>query len=123
MLRRIVLVMVDAKHDGDVFVLCRSRDDDLLHGSAQMLFGIVRVGEMACGFHDDLHAQRLPVQQRRIFLREDFDLLAVDDDGVSFRMDTRLEIAEDRVVLEQVSQSLRAGQIIYGDDFDIRIVE
>ncbi len=35
----------------------------------------------------------------------------------------RLKIAEDRVVLEKMGQSLRAGQIIYGDDFDIWIIQ
>ncbi len=120
---RIVLVLVDAEHDGDVFILRRSRDDDLLDGAAQMLFGIVRVGETAGRFHHNLNAQRLPVQQRRVLLREDLYLLAVDDNGVAFGLNVGFKIAEDRVVLEKVGQSLRAGEIVYGDDIDVRIVK
>ena len=34
-----------------------------------------------------------------------------------------LQIAEDRVVLEQVSQSCRAGQVVDGNKFDLGIAE
>ena len=39
----VVLVVVDAEHDGDVFVLGRRRDDDLLHAPRSVLLGILRL--------------------------------------------------------------------------------
>ena len=36
------LSSIHAQHERDVFILRRSRDDDLLHRPAQMLLGIVR---------------------------------------------------------------------------------
>jgi len=32
----IVLLIVHAEHDGEVFILCGGGDDDFLHGAAQM---------------------------------------------------------------------------------------
>ena len=69
-LRRIVLVLVDAQHDGDVFVGRRRRDDDLLHRPAQVLLGQFGLGELAGGLDDHLRADRCPIQLGRIFLGE-----------------------------------------------------
>jgi hypothetical protein len=51
-----VLVVVDAEDDGEVLVLGRGRDDDLLDGGAEVRLGLLRVGEEAGGFDDDLRA-------------------------------------------------------------------
>ena len=61
-LAAIVLVLIDAQHDGDVFVGGRSGDDDLLDGRAQVSLGLGAVGEVAGGLDDDLRADRSPVQ-------------------------------------------------------------
>ncbi len=59
-LGRIVLVLVDAEHEGDVFVGGRSGDDDLLHGRAEVGLGLGAVGEVAGGLDDDLRADCQP---------------------------------------------------------------
>src|SRR5208283_1872704 len=41
----------------------------------------------------------------------------------AFSPNIRTKIAENRVVLEKVGQGGRAGEIVYGDDIDVRIVE
>ena len=61
-LGRIVHVVVHAQHDGDVFVLRRRGDDDLFHRAAQVLAGVLGVGEPAGGFDHDLRAHRIPVE-------------------------------------------------------------
>jgi hypothetical protein len=43
---------------------------------------LVRVGEEAGGFDDDLRADGSPVELGRVALGEDLDLLAVDGDEV-----------------------------------------
>ena len=51
--RRVVLVVVDAEDEGDVLVGGRGRDDDLLDGGAEVGLGLFGVGEEAGGFDDD----------------------------------------------------------------------
>ncbi len=74
----IVRTFVHAEHDGDVFVLGGSRDDDLLHCAAQVFRGILGVGETAGGFHHHLRADAGPIDRGRIFDRENLNALAVD---------------------------------------------
>ncbi len=57
----IVSFAVDAKHDRDVFVLGRRRDDDLLGASlVDVDLRLVGVGEEARRFDDDVDPQVLP---------------------------------------------------------------
>src|SRR5208337_3865436 len=122
-LGRIVLVLVHAQHDGDVFVGGRSRDDDLLHGRAQVCLGFGRVGKVAGRLDDHLCAYIGPGQLGGVALGPHLDLLAVDRDKVLARLDLIGQIAQDRVVLEQVSQRRRAGQIVDGDKLDIFVAK
>ena len=82
-LGRVVLVLVDAQHDGDVFILRRGGDDDLLHRRAQVRLGLGRVGKVPGRFHHNLRAHVGPGQLGRILLREHLDLLAVHGDESS----------------------------------------
>jgi hypothetical protein len=82
-LRRVVLVVVDAEDEGDVFVGGRGGDDDLLDGVAEVGLGLGGVGEEAGGLDDDLRADGGPVELGGVALGEDLDLLAVDGDEVS----------------------------------------
>ena len=119
----IVLVLVHAHHDGDVFVGCGSRNDDLLHRSAQMLLGQFGFGELSGGFDDHLRANRLPIQLGGIFLGENLDVLAIDGDGIVRSRKSDSEVTEDGVVLQQMGQSLGIGEIVDGDELQARIVE
>ncbi len=49
--------------------------------------------------------------------------LAVDGDEVGSVGDLVLEVAEDGVVLEQVGEGGRGGEVVYGDEFDVRVAE
>ena len=63
----------------------------------------------------------LPRQLRRIFDREDLELVLIDFDAVTGRGDVRLQVAENRVVFEQMGERRRTGQIVDGDDIDAGI--
>ena len=89
----------------------------------QVRLGLGGVGEVAGGFDDDLGADGGPVELGGIALGEDLDLLAVDGDEVVACGDVVVQVAEDGVVLEQVSQGRRAGQVVDGDKFDFGIAE
>ena len=79
--RRVVVLVVDAHHDGDVLVLGRRRDDDLLGAAVDVRPGLGRVGEQAGRLDDDVDAEVAPRQRRRVALGEDPHGLAVDDDA------------------------------------------
>ena len=49
--------------------------------------------------------------------------LAVDGDEVGAVGDLVLEVAEDGVVLEQVGQGGGGGEVVDGDEFDVRVAE
>ncbi len=89
-LRRVVLVLVDAEDDGDVLVAGRGGDDDLLDGAAEVGLGLGGVGEEAGGFDDDLGAYAGPVELGGVALGEDLDLFAVDGDEVVAVLDVVL---------------------------------
>ena len=92
MLRGIVLVVVDAEHDGDVFAVGGSGDDDFFHRPAQMLLCVFGLGEPAGRFNDDLRAHDLPRNRSRIFFLEYLELLAIHGDGVGFGRDSCLRL-------------------------------
>jgi hypothetical protein len=116
-----VLVVVHAEHDGDVLVGRGRGDNDLLDRRAKVGLGLLGVGEEASGFHDDLSADRSPVELRGVALGEDLDLLAVDNDGVFGGRDFILQVAEDRIVLEEMRQGSGGREVVDGDEFDVRI--
>src|SRR5208283_2380438 len=122
-LGRIVLVLVHAQHQSDVFVGGGRRDDDLLHGRAQVRLGFGRVGKVAGRLHNHLCADVGPGQLGGIALRPHFDLFAVDGDEIVARLDLIGQVAQDRVVLEQVSQRRRAGQVVDGDKIELFVAE
>ena len=66
---------------------------------------------------------RSPVQLGGVALRPHLDLLAVDGDEVFAGGDLVLQVAQDRVVLEQVRQRRRAGQVVYGNKINLRIAK
>ena len=83
----------------------------------------VGVGEAAGGLNHDLRADGRPVQLGGIPLGEDLDLLAVDGDEVFASYDFVLQVAQDRVVLEQVGECRRAGQVVDGNKFNLGVAK
>ena len=122
-LGRVIHLLIHAQHDGDVFTLGRSGNDDLLHRAFQVFLGILGFGEQARGLNNHLYAERGPVDFGRIFHFEDADRFAIDADGVVPEANLGFEDAENRVVLQQMSESLGVGNIVNSDDFDPRIIQ
>ena len=74
--------------------------------AVEVLGGAVAVGEEAGRLEHDVDAEVLPRQLRRVLQREHLELVAVDRDAVALGRDVGLEVAENRVVLEQVRERL-----------------
>ena len=84
-----------------------------------MLGGIVALGELAGRLEHDVDAEILPRQLRRILLREHLELIAADLDGVAGGADRHGEVAEHRVVFQQVRERRRVGDVVDRDDVDV----
>ena len=123
MLGRIVGRIVHAQHDGDVLVLGRRGDDYLFYRTAEVLGGVLGVGESAGGFHHHLRAHAGPIELGRVLDGEDLDFLTVHRDGIGIGGDFGAERSEHRVVLEQVRQRFRIGQIVDRDEFHVTPVQ
>ena len=121
--RCVVLIVVDAEDDSDVFVARRSGDDDLLDGAAEVGLRFFCIGEEAGGFDDDLGADGSPVELGWVALCEDLDLLAVYGDKVRAVGDLLLEVTEDGVIFEEVGQGGGGGEVVDGDEFDVWVAE
>src|SRR5580658_3129996 len=121
MLGGVVLLFVHAEHNCEVFVLGGGGDDDFLHAAAQMFPGIGGVGKPPRRFDDDLSSDRVPGQGSGIFLFKNLDGLAVDRNTVGAGGDLVRKVAEDRIVLEQVGQSLGIGEIVHRDEVEVLV--
>jgi hypothetical protein len=117
---RVVHVVVHAEHDGHVRLGGRRGDDHLLRARREVLRRVVALGEEAGGLDHHVGAQVAPWQRRRIALREHLQLVAVHDQAVVREVHLALERAEDRVVLEQVGERLRVGDVVHTDPVDVR---
>src|SRR5262249_15040457 len=74
------------------------------------------VGEAAGRFDDDLGADLLPRYLCRVFFSKDTKLVVVHRYRRLGARHLVREIAEDRVILQEVSKRVRVGQIIYGNE-------
>ncbi len=81
------------------------------------------VGEETGRLEHDVDAQILPGQLGRVAQRQHFELVAVHGDAVGFGLDLRVQVAQHRVVLQQVGERVRAGQIVDCDEIDVLIAE
>ena len=77
------------------------------------------LGEDAGGLEDDVDAEVLPRQVRRILLGEDLDLAAIDDDRPVAGLDLAVVPPVRRVVLEQQGVHLGVDQVVHRHDFDV----
>src|SRR5215211_6795500 len=116
---RVVRLVVDPHHDGDVLVLGRGRDDDLPGPALEVQGGVVALGEAAGGLDDHVDAEVAPGQLGRVLLGAGQDPLAADGDRLVVVAQLAVEAAEGRVVLEQVGQGPVVGEVVDGDDLDV----
>ena len=117
-------LLVDRVDDGLQVVAGRSRDNDLLSASSDVSHALLFAGVEAGALQNNVNADLAPRAILSILNGVDFDLLAIDDDGILSSFDGVLvltDLAQERalsgVVLEQVSQHLGAGQVIDGNNF------
>ena len=122
----VVLVVIDALHEGAVLTLGGSRDDDLLGTGGDVTLGLLRVGEQTGRLDDDIDAEVLPRQTFRAARAHHLDLVAVDHDDVVVLELRRgllgrngaVETTLRGVVLEQVGKVVGRHDVADGNDVE-----
>ena len=121
--RRIVLVGVDAQDQREVGFLGRRRDDDLLGARVEVELRLLAVGEQARGLEHDVDAEVLPRQLAGVADRQHLEAVAADGDGVARGLHVLRQVAENRVVLEQVRQGLRVREVVDRHEIEFLLAE
>src|SRR4029077_19450050 len=119
----VVGLIVHAEDEGGIGAVGGSGDDNFFHGRAQMLLGIGAFGEEAGGFDDDVRADGGPIDFGGILHFENFEAAAIDGDGVFSIRDVVRQIAEDGVVLQEVRERLRVGDVVDGNELNVLVVD
>ena len=122
-----VAVLVHAHHDGQVLALRRGGDDHLAGAGGEVLSGVLAGGEDAGGLDDDADSQPIPAEGGGVAFAEDPDppfrtARRGGHDLVPFDRDRALEGTGHRVVFQEVGQGGGIGQVVDGDDLDVRVV-
>ena len=116
-------LVVDA-HDEHRRVLAGSGDDDLLGAAVEVRGSALGGGEDAGRLGNVLGAAVRPVDVGRILLREDRDLVAVDDELAVLRADLARKAAVNRIVLQHVDHVIEIDEgIVDADDLNVLVFE
>ena len=99
----VIGLLIDAKHQRMVRIGGRRGDDHLPDRSSDVLARLRPGSEQPRGLHNDLRAHRSPIELRRVLDLEYAEALSVHRDAVVGVLDAIRQIAEDRIVLQQVS--------------------
>ena len=116
----VVGVVVHADYERDVRALRGRRDDHLLGSAFEVLGRALAVGEEAGGLDHHVGAELAPGQVGGVALGEHLDTVAVDDDRVALGFDLPLVAAVGGVVVQEVGQRLRVGDVVDRDPLDVR---
>jgi hypothetical protein len=84
---------------------------------------LLRVREEAGRFDHDINAKRRPINLTGIPLFEYFDRLAIDADAVFGRLYVGFQVAQNRVILQKVRESLRIRNVVHGYKFKVLIAD
>ena len=114
-------LLVDADAERDIGILRRSGDDHVLDALFQMPRRFVFARKAARRLHHDLHAEVAPRNVGGIGRGENAQRFAVDGDAIVRMADRVRDRVMHRVVLQQIRQRGRIGEIVDGDEFDAGI--
>jgi hypothetical protein len=114
-----MILVIHAHQQRDIGLLRWRRDDDAFRAGREMFCCCIALGEETGGFEYDFNAEIFPGQLRRILRRQNLELLTGDRDAVAAGLHVGLEVAEHRVVLEQVGEGGGIREVVDRDEIDI----
>jgi hypothetical protein len=115
---RVVRPVVHAEHDCRVDLLARRRDQHLAGARLEVHRRVVPRAEPPGRLHHQVHPEVGPRQERGIALAEHLDVVAADGEATGVDVHGRAQLAERRVVLQQVRQRGRVEQVVDRDEAD-----
>ena len=120
--QRLVVDVVDNRRQ---VVAGRSGDDDLLGASVDVSLGLGLRGVEAGALEDDVDIKVAPRQVVGVGLLVDGNLVTIDGNGVLAGDDLVVAsiVALRGVILQQVSEHLRRGEVVDGDDLGALVTE
>ena len=116
-----VALVVDAHNEHRGVVLGRRRHDHALGAGLDVPFRLGLLEEEARGFANVFRADIAPLERRRVLLRGQADVLAIDHQRVISGLHRAFERPVDAVVLQHVRQLLGIKQIVDAHHFNLRV--
>src|SRR5262249_11894059 len=97
--------------------------DHLLRAGLEVLGRLIAIGEEAAALEDEIHAELLPRKTGRVPLGENAHRRSLDHDRVALGAYVSRKRPVHRIVLQQVSEGLRIGDVVDGDELERGLVE
>ena len=113
------LVVIDAVDDGEVGILARRGNEHALGTGRQMCRGLLLRGEDAGAFHQNLDAEILVRQLRRVPLGGHLDRASADVDGIAVDLHLAGKAPVDGIVAQQMRVRLHGAEIVDRHDLDV----
>ncbi len=117
----IVHAVVNAQHNCEVFIFCRSRDDHFLNAVTFVGNRFGGIGKEACALDNNLNTLAAPLNRGRILFSKNLDSVPIDKEVVSFVADVAFERAIVGVELQQMGICFGIGEIVQGNDLNIPV--
>ena len=118
----IVHIIIDTKHDGQVFAYSRSRDKDLFGPVIQMRLDLFTVLELPRRFKDNINTQFTPRNFLRFGEAGKLDAAIANNHDIAVNADILIKRPMKGIVFEQMSIGVDAGTGVYCNNFDFRIL-
>ena len=115
-------VVVNAVDHSRIGIFTGCRDNHLTGTSANMRFSFAAICEQTCAFKHHIYFQRRPRQFGRVANGGHADAVAIDRQALLIMLDSCVERAVNRVVLEQMSVDRTVTQIVDCDDLQVLTV-
>ena len=116
-------LVVDAVDHREVHTLGRRGDHHPTRAGVDVGLGLFAFGKAPGALEHEIHAERLPRQLRRVGNRCHLDRLPVHLEAFPGELHIGVEATVDGVVLEQMSQRLRVGDVVDRDDVEGGVTE
>ena len=121
--RRVVLVVVDTKNDHEIRPLGRGGDDDLPCAGRNVLGSVVPFCEEPGRLEDDIDAKVPPREGAWVAFRQHLERPVTDANTLAIHRNRFRQIAQNRVIFQEVSQCVHAGDVIDRYELQLLLVE
>jgi hypothetical protein len=116
-IRCIIFIVIDSETHCEIRIRSRSRNENLLGPSREMLGSTITTAKESSGLKDDIGIPITPRQISGVPLGCSVNFVSIHNDMALIIAHFASELALRRVILEKVSEGLVIGEIVDSDDF------